>query len=161
VEGGDADDDEAEEEDVNYVTVYKHFDGTAQLDHPTGPSCIIAIANAIKNMSLLQSVNLLHNNISVEQAQSFVTLLKEHPTLKSLCGNSGNEKELDLSHKNIGVDGAIMLSSEISENQALVKLTFGDTQAVTMTTGMAKANFGDKLKSYEGRIVAAFLPKCL
>jgi hypothetical protein len=43
---------------------------------------------------------------------------------------------------------------------ALVKLTFGDKQVVTMTTEMTEANFSGKLKSYEAQIVAAFLPKC-
>ena len=38
--------------------------------------------------------------------------------------------------------------------------TFGDKQAVTMTTAMTEANFSGKLYSYEAQMVAAFLPKC-
>ena len=43
---------------------------------------------------------------------------------------------------------------------ALATITFGDKQAVTMTTTMTEADFSGKLKGYEAQIVAAFLPKC-
>jgi hypothetical protein len=43
---------------------------------------------------------------------------------------------------------------------ALSSFTFGDKQAVTMTTVMTDANFSGKLESCEAQIVAAFLPKC-
>jgi hypothetical protein len=43
---------------------------------------------------------------------------------------------------------------------AISTLTFGDRQAVAMTTEMTEANFSGKLYSYEAQIVAAFLPKC-
>ena len=42
----------------------------------------------------------------------------------------------------------------------MTSFTFGDKQVVTMTAEMTVANFGEKLKSYEAQIVAAFLPKC-
>jgi hypothetical protein len=43
----------------------------------------------------------------------------------------------------------------------MLKLTFGDKQAVTMTTDMTEANFSCwKPKSHEAQILAAFLPKC-
>ena len=57
------------------------------------------------------SANLLNNKIGVEQAQNLATILKDHATLKSLCGNKGDETELDLSGKNIGSDGAILLEA--------------------------------------------------
>ena len=46
----------------------------------------------------LASVNILNNNIGAEHAQKLVAILKEHATLKSLCGNKGNETELDMRH---------------------------------------------------------------
>jgi Leucine-rich repeat (LRR) protein len=58
----------------------------------------------------------------MEQAKALARVLKEHPTLKSLCGNSGEETELDMSGKNIGADGAIMLAPEIAGNGALTSL---------------------------------------
>jgi hypothetical protein len=43
---------------------------------------------------------------------------------------------------------------------AMSSFTFGDKEAVTMTTAMTEANFSEKLYSYEAQMVAAFLPKC-
>jgi hypothetical protein len=64
-------------------------------------------------------VNLLKNDIGVEQAGALVTILKEHLTLKSLCGNKGDETELDMSGKMKGAEDAIMLAAEIVGNGAL------------------------------------------
>jgi hypothetical protein len=64
-------------------------------------------------------VNLLKNGIRTEQARVLANILKEHPTLKSLCGNSGEETELDMRGKKIGAEGAIMLAPEIAGNGAL------------------------------------------
>jgi hypothetical protein len=177
-------------------------------------------------MGAISSVNVLQNGIGVGQAMALASILKEHPTLKSLCGNKGNEVELDMSNKRFGVAGAIMLAPEIIDNGALSVLslkanrlltaeagqilsdmlatnsvlkeldvsdnnwddgrkflgdgpgfakalsvgiknngamssfTFGDKEAVTMTTAMTEANFRGKLYSYEAQMVAAFLPKC-
>ena len=68
------------------------------------------------------SVNLLKNNIGIDQARALASILKEHPTLKSLCGNSGEETELDMSGKGMDAGDAIMLVPEIVDNGALTKL---------------------------------------
>jgi hypothetical protein len=48
-----------------------------------------------------------------------VSILKDHPALKSLCGNKGNEVELDMSGKMGGAADDIMLVLEIIDNGAL------------------------------------------
>ena len=107
------------------------------------------------------SVNILNNNIGVKQAQNFVAILKEHATLKSLCGNKGDEMELDMSGKMMGVEGAIMLAPEIVANGALETITFGDKQAATMKADMTEADLSGKDLGVSGAIiVAVFLPKC-
>jgi hypothetical protein len=65
------------------------------------------------------SANLLLNDIGIDQAKDLVGVLKEHPTLKTLCGNSGNETELDMSGKMRGAGDAIMLVPDIIDNGAL------------------------------------------
>jgi hypothetical protein len=65
------------------------------------------------------SVNVLGNGIGIEQAQVLAAILKEHPTLKSMCGHKGDETELNMSGKNIGSAGAIMLAPEIVDNGAI------------------------------------------
>jgi hypothetical protein len=82
-------------------------------------SGVAALADAIPDMGAISSVNLLKNNIPMEQAKALTSILKEHPTLKSLCGNSGEETELDMSGKEIGTEGAIMLAPEIAGNEAI------------------------------------------
>jgi hypothetical protein len=71
-------------------------------------------------MEAISSVNLLQNLIGIDQAKALASILKEHPTLKSLCGNSGEEKELDMSGKQIGAEGSIMLATEITGNGAIL-----------------------------------------
>jgi hypothetical protein len=88
-----------------------------------GPAAIADYGGNIVGKCPLQR----HNDIGAQQAHALANVLKEHATLKSLCGNKGNETELDMSGKKIGgkkigADGAIMLAPEIADNGALVKL---------------------------------------
>jgi hypothetical protein len=62
------------------------------------------------------------NSIGIEQAQALASILKAHPALKSLCGNKGDETELDMSGKKMQSWDAIMLAPEITDNGALTKL---------------------------------------
>ena len=72
-------------------------------------------------------MNLLKNDIGVAQAEDLVIILKDHPTLKSLCGNKGNETALDMSGKMNGAADAIMLVAEIIDNRALLQLDISDS----------------------------------
>jgi hypothetical protein len=96
--------------------------GTKDSDFDTDMSGIIALANAIPDMGAISSANLLKNDIGVEQAGALVIILKEHPTLKSLCGNKGDETELDMSGKMKGAEDAVMLAAEFVDNGALTSL---------------------------------------
>jgi hypothetical protein len=87
-----------------------------------GYAGIIALAGAVPDMRAISSVNLLKNEIPMEQAKELARILKEHPALKSLCGNSGEETDLDMSGKQIGAEGAVMLAPEIAGNGALTSL---------------------------------------
>jgi hypothetical protein len=77
------------------VWVQNRDPSTEQAEAPAGCGQlgVIALANAIKDMGAMLSVNLLKNDIGVEQARALVIILKEHPTLKSLCGNNGGETQ--------------------------------------------------------------------
>ena len=105
---------------------------------------VIALAGAIKNNGALVSANLLNNKIGVEQAQNLATILKEHASLKSLCGNKGDETELDMSGKEMGADGAIMLAPEIVANGAMTSLN-------------VSSNY---LRAEGAKHIAAALPEC-
>jgi hypothetical protein len=92
---------------------------SAKWDAKDDMSGVITLAEAIANMVALSSANLLMNLIDIEQAQALATILKEHPALKSLCGNKGDETELDMSGRMNGAGAAILLASEIIDNGAL------------------------------------------
>jgi hypothetical protein len=79
---------------------------------------IMLVTEIVDNEAIL-SVNLLQNSIGIDQAEAFASILKDHLTLKSLCGNKGNETELDMCGKNMGPSGAIMLAAEIANNRTL------------------------------------------
>jgi hypothetical protein len=98
---------------------WTYSDGSKVRETPGKPEGIIAIANVIPDMGAILSVNLLKNNIPMEQAKALASILKDHPTLKSLCGSSGEETVLDMSGQSIGAEGAIMLAPEIADNRAL------------------------------------------
>ena len=68
------------------------------------------------------SVNLINNDIRAEQAHHLATILQQHETLRSLCGNRGNETRLDLSGRKLGADGAIMLAPELVANGVITSL---------------------------------------
>jgi Ran GTPase-activating protein (RanGAP) involved in mRNA processing and transport len=85
-------------------------------------SGIIALAGIIPGMRAISSVNLLKNNIGIDQAKNLVSILKEHPTLKTICGIKGNATALDMSGKMDGAGDAIMLVAEIVGNGALTAL---------------------------------------
>jgi hypothetical protein len=119
-----------------------------------------------KAKGAILSVNLLKNGIAVEQARALVIILKEHPTLKSLCGNKGNETELAMSGKMMGAGDAIMLAAEIIDNGALSKLFFGGDkywngndwvtpEPATLELGMAEADLSNKSLQAAGAIVVA------
>jgi hypothetical protein len=102
---------------------WQHTDGRQQDSKPAKQALgVIALANAIPDMGAILSVNLLKNKIGVDQAKALASILKEHPTLKSLCGNSGEETELDMSGKGMDAEDAIILVPEIVDNGVLIKL---------------------------------------
>ena len=94
---------------------------------------------------MLVSTNLLNNYIGAEQAEDLVAILKQHVTLKSLCGNKGNETELDMSSKDMGIDGAIMLAPEIIANKATTYLNLSHNKlcgiGIDDNTGLTVGNF--------------------
>jgi hypothetical protein len=115
----------AYEDDPEREYKYKNPAGGKSDGEPAGglgPIGVIAVANAIKDMRAISSANLLMNSVGTEQAQALANILKEHATLKSLCGNKGDETELDMSGKGMRAWDAIMLAPEIADNGAISSL---------------------------------------
>jgi hypothetical protein len=105
-------------------TVLKEIDLSDNTGRGAGDGAGFAqeLAVGIRYNGAISSVNLLMNDIGVAQAKALVSILKEHSTLKSLCGNTGNETELDMSSKMFGAGDAILLVPEIIDNGAMTSL---------------------------------------
>jgi hypothetical protein len=142
---------------------YTHTaDGTRAKFKPGKPEGVIAVIEALPSSSL-SSVNLLGNNISINDAHTLANILKdEHTTIKSLCGNKGDETKLDMGSKKKDVGGAIMLAAEIANNEVLEELSFGNNgDHVTIKKDTSEANLSGIGLGVSGAIMlSAFLPKC-
>jgi hypothetical protein len=136
----------------NMHWVFTHTDGTKLMENPEKPEGIIALANAITDMRAILSVNLLENDIGIDQARALASILKEHPTLKSLCGNTGDETKLDMSSKMRGADDAIMLAAEIIGNGALTSLNVSNNSIISDSSNVDKTNElkNGELVEYDG-----------
>jgi hypothetical protein len=120
----------------------------------------IALATAIKDMRAVLSVNLLQNHIGPDQATALVSILKEHPTLKSLCGNRGDETALDMGGKMNGADDAIMLAAEIVNNRAISAVIMHKFPLpIQKIVTKPELDFSSKeLDSLDAIVIAALLP---
>jgi hypothetical protein len=102
-----------------------------------------------KLASTVTSLNLSRSNLGVGLRE----LRKAAPEWKAL-------RELNVSHNKLG-PGTNVLANAIKDMDALLKLTFGEKHAVTMTTEIAKADFGGNSLGESGvTVLAAFIPKC-
>ena len=111
----------------------------------------------VPTIRAMVSENILNNNIVAQQAQNLAAILKEHATLKSLCGNKGDETELDMSGKSMRADGAIMLAPEIVANGALTSLNISSNSLGIKGTDA----WGRPISDMTGiKALAAAIPKC-
>ena len=81
--------------------------------HPTpeGPK---AIAEAIRVTTSLTSINLLKNRLGTEAASVLLKVKEEKPMLRTLCGLTHAETELDYNDQGLRPADAMLLAPEIS-----------------------------------------------
>jgi hypothetical protein len=105
---------------------YRHADGRKQMNSPGKAEGIITIANAIRDMEAISSVNLLKNAIPLEQAQELVKIMQSKEKLITLCGLSKEETRLDFSNKEEtwehDLGDAVLIANDISDMRALTSL---------------------------------------
>jgi hypothetical protein len=124
-------------------------------------SGIIVLTEVIKDMGALSKLSLKDNRLCTKEAGKVLAA--------ALMGNSVL-KELDVSsnysyyHDQDQGDGpgfAQELAVGLIDNGAMSSFTFGEQQAVTMTTTMTEMDFsGKELCVSEAIMISAFLPKC-
>ena len=74
---------------------------------------ITAIADALKVTASITSVNVLSNKLDMESANLLLKVKAEKPSLRTLCGLTHNETELDLKYNGLGPGDAKLLAAEI------------------------------------------------
>ena len=70
----------------------------------------------------LTSLDILGNNIGEEQANKLVQVLNASDTLKTLCGFTGTETEIDLSNRDLSASCAILVANEVKVHRLLRKI---------------------------------------
>ena len=77
---------------------------------------IQALADALRVTASLTSVSLLRNGFDTEAAAMLLKVKEDHPKLKTLCGFSHEEKELDLNgfyKTKLGAGDAMLIAPEL------------------------------------------------
>jgi hypothetical protein len=124
---------------------------------PTDNSATLGIT-VILGSGALTKFDISENMIRAEGGKLLAAGLKGNQVIIVL-NIADNQLGLD-ANVDDDMSGIIALADVIPGMGALSNFTFGDKQAVTMTTVMTDANFSGKLKPHEAQSVAAFLPKC-
>jgi Ran GTPase-activating protein (RanGAP) involved in mRNA processing and transport len=101
-----------------------------------GAADALMLAEEIKDMGSLSCVNLLKNDIPVQQAQELVKIKESKPILKSLCGFTLDETELDFSSQRLRAGDAVLLASDIQDMGALVYLSLASNNLDAKCAGM-------------------------
>jgi hypothetical protein len=101
---------------------YRDPNGEYHQQAPAGSNAMIAIANGIKDMGGISSVNPLKNNIPVKHAQELVKIMQSKEKLVTLCGLSKEETELDFSGQRLDAGDAVLIANDISDIRALTSL---------------------------------------
>jgi hypothetical protein len=122
---------------------------------------VIALADTIKDMGAMTTLIFGGDKYDDYSSGRKKEVTPEPATLE--VGMS----EADFSNKNLGVGGAIIISSWLAhkDNGAISQFTFSgdrsDSKPITMETTMTVADFGGKGLGISGAIMlSAFLPKC-
>ena len=99
----------------------------------------------------MSSVNIMGNNFGKEELSKLQITMKEHKTLRSLCGIASDATEANLAGLGMDAADAAVLAEDIQDKGALSKMTFtgdgnwgDDGDPVTVETGMTEADFSNK-----------------
>ena len=80
------------------------------------------LADALRVNASLTSINLLSNKLDVESATVLLRIKAEKPNLRTLCGLTHEETQIDLIGRGLGPGDAVLLAPEISVIAELTKI---------------------------------------
>ena len=76
-------------------------------------------------MSGLTAVNVLSNQLDSDSASMLLKIKAEKPNLRTLCGLSHEETELDYRAKRLGPADAMLLAPELGVMSGLTSVSYG------------------------------------
>jgi len=133
-----------------------------------GAEDALMLVEDIKDNWALSSLNVLGNSIGQEQMLSLIKSSEQQGLITQFCLIPIKElkentiTELDMSGKNLGVDGAVVLATYLKDNGTLSKFTFSgelvDSKPVTVEVGMTELDCsGALLRAAGATILAAWI----
>jgi hypothetical protein len=125
-------------------------------------SGVIKFAEDMKDMGSLSCINLLKNGIPIQHAQELVKIKESKPILKSLCGLTMDETELDFSSQSLRAGDAVLLASDIQDMGSLSKLKMDryelPVQEIKTATELDLSNKG--LGELDAIVIAVLITVC-
>jgi hypothetical protein len=117
----------------------------------------LVLATYLNASGSMSSVNLLKSSIGVDQANALVKIKESKPNLRTLCGLTLEETELDVSKQGLKPEDAVLLASDIPDMGSLSKLIFSGEESyckpVTMEVGMTEADFSRAYLGTSGAMI--------
>lgn len=86
------------------------------------PEGVLAIQNAITNMTAMVTVNVIGNKIGKEPLSKLQEMMQAHPTLVSLCGIANDATEANFSDLGMDADDVTILAGELFAKTTLKSL---------------------------------------
>ena len=83
---------------------------------PAGPRLF---EDALRKSPSLTFVSILGNHLSEESAGIFISIRRLHPYLRTLCGLTHNEEQLDFSRGCLGPGDALLIAPELEHMHSL------------------------------------------
>jgi hypothetical protein len=101
---------------------YRHEDGTEQKDRPGKSEGIIAVVAALKENTTLLSLHVGQNGIPKKEMKEIMAIATNKESMTILCGVPFKDKaatELDISEKQLGDEGALVVAQYLDGSRAL------------------------------------------
>ena len=105
---------------------WEHYEDEWQGDGPEFANELVVGVGAANGA--LTAVNVLSNDIRAEQANELIALMGSKPNLRTLCGFSGDETEIDLSDRRLVLGDGVLVANEVPNNGALTSLNLSDNR---------------------------------
>jgi Ran GTPase-activating protein (RanGAP) involved in mRNA processing and transport len=120
-------------------------DGQEQQEKPGKPEGAIAFSDAIRihEMGALRSLHVGLNQIPEKEMMEIMDIVASKESIEMFCEVPFKDKtlsELDVSRKNLGTEGALVVAKYLHDNEALTRLSMSKNKLGTKEAGQALGN---------------------